>query len=258
MDFNFELIFFYAIVVCAVITVIDVLFFARKRRANKQEKMPVIIDYARSFLPILVVVFAIRSFAYAPYRIPSGSLKPTLLVGDFILVNKYDYGLRLPVLHNRVIGNGQPERGDIIVFRSPQNPAMNLIKRVVGLPGDHIKYANKVLYINGKQASQKFERYTMDEETNFIPWQVAQKEENLLGIKHGIFQIPGTANDDFDVTVPKGKYFMMGDNRDDSADSRVWGFMPDENIIGRATRIIISFDSLTHPIRWLRTGSKIT
>lgn len=257
MDINFELMFFYAILACAVITLIDIAYFSRIRKRKKQDKIPLIFDYARSFLPILIVVFSLRSFAYAPYRIPSGSLKPTLLVGDFILVNKYDYGLRLPVWHKKIFATGHPERGDIVVFRSPQNPSMNLIKRVVGIPGDHIRYVNKVLYINGKQANQQFELYTTDEEPNYLPWKVAQKSENLLGVRHKIFQIPDTVNDDFEITVPNGKYFMMGDNRDDSADSRVWGFMSDQDIIGHATRVLLSFDSLTHPIRWQRTGSKI-
>src|SRR5436190_1289131 len=138
MNFNFELILFYATIISGVIALIDVLFFAKKRRAAEQEKMPLIFDYARSFFPVLLIVFLLRSFLYEPFRIPSGSLEPTLLVGDFILVNKFDYGIRLPVLHKKIYATGDIKRGDIIVFRYPPDPSIDYIKRVIGLPGDHI------------------------------------------------------------------------------------------------------------------------
>lgn len=256
MNFNFELIIFYAVVVTGLIALFDIIFLASRRKITSK-KMPLIIEYARSFFPILLLVFTVRSFAYEAFRIPSGSLKPTLLIGDMILVNKYAYGIRLPVIHTKLLSLNNPQRGDIVVFREPPTETRDLIKRVIGIPGDHISYKNKTLYINGVEASQTFVKYTQDQEEDFDPWLVAQKEENLLGIHHGIYQTPARDNDDFDVVVPEGHYFMMGDNRDDSADSRVWGFMPDKNIIGKATRVILSYDSLKHPLRLNRTCEKI-
>lgn len=219
--------------------------------------MPQIIDYARSFFPVLLLVFTVRSFAYEPYRIPSGSLKPTLLVGDFILVNKFTYGIRLPVIHTKIFSINEPKRGDIVVFREPPSSSKDLIKRVIGVPGDHIRYVNKMLYINGTIMPQQFEKITMDQRDDINPWEVTQKQENLFGVRHSIYQNPESENDDFEVVVPQGKYFMMGDNRDDSADSRSWGFLPEENIIGKATRVWMSVDSVKHPMRWDRVGEKI-
>lgn len=256
MNFDFEKLFFYAILITGIIILIDLLFFASKRKKTTQ-KLPIIVEYARSFFPVLLIVFSIRSFAYEPFRIPSGSLKPTLLVGDFILVDKYSYGLRLPVIHKKIFSNNEPQRGDIVVFREPPTETRDLIKRVIGVPGDHIVYKNKVLYINGKEISQEFKKYDVDQDDSSESWQVIQKQENLLGITHDIYQIEARENDDFDVVVPEGSYFMMGDNRDDSADSRVWGFLPEKNIIGKARRVLISFDTPTHPVRWSRVYEKI-
>lgn len=257
MNFNFELILFYAVIISGLIALLDAIFLAPKRKKAQTEKLPFISEYARSFFPILLLVFSLRSFAYEPFRIPSGSLKPTLLVGDFILVNKFDYGIRLPVIHTKILPVNEPKRGDIVVFREPQIESRDLIKRVIGIPGDHISYKNKVLYINGIIIPQQFEKYSIDQEDSVGPWEVVQKQENLFGVEHCIYQIPDKENDDFDVVVPKGKYFMMGDNRDSSADSRSWGFLPEENIIGKATRVWMSYDKPTHPIRWARVGKKI-
>lgn len=256
MNFDFELILFYAVVISGAIVLFDKIFLAPMRKKN-HTKLPIIIDHAKAFFPILLLVFSVRSFAYESFRIPSGSLKPTLLIGDFILVNKFDYGIRLPVLHTKIISIGEPQRGDIVVFREPPTESRDLIKRVIGIPGDHVSYKNKVLYLNGKEIPQQIKQYTTDEENNIGPWDVIEKKENLLGVTHNIYQIPDRANDDFDVIVPKGKYFMMGDNRDNSGDSREWGFLPEKNIIGRATRVLMSVDTPTHPIRWNRTGEKI-
>jgi signal peptidase I len=257
MNFNFELILFYAVMITGVIALLDTIFWSPKRKKIQSKKLPLIIDYARYFFPILLLVFSVRSFAYEPYRIPSGSLKPTLLIGDFILVNKFDYGIRLPVIHTKIFSIKEPNRGDIVVFREPPTQKRDLIKRVIGLPGDQISYKDKVLYINGKEVSQQFEKYSMDQENNLGPWEVVQKQENLFGINHRIYQIPTRENDDFTVIVPKGNYFMMGDNRDNSADSRSWGFLPEENIIGKATRVLMSYDTPRHPLRWNRMGEKI-
>ncbi|EKD54976.1 MAG: signal peptidase I [uncultured bacterium] len=258
MNFNFELILFYALLVCGVIALFDILFLAKKRGVKKQ---PIVIEYARSFFPILLIVFLLRSFLYEPFRIPSGSLEPTLLIGDFILVNKFDYGIRLPVIHKKIYPVGDLKHGDIIVFRFPPKPSIDYIKRVVGLPGDRISYVNKVLYVNGKEAPQIFQKNTTDQSEDGSTWNVVQKQENLLGVQHSIYQIPDRLGDDFkDLVVPPGMYFAMGDNRDDSADSRYWGFVPDANIIGKASVIWMSWDSnadFLHKIRWNRIGSLI-
>lgn len=256
MNANLELLFFCALVIMSGVVLIDFLFLSR-RKVTISRKLPTVVSYARSFLPILLMVFAVRSFAFEARLIPSGSLKPTLLVGDFILVNKFEYGIRLPVIHKKIFSLHEPKRGDIVVFRPPPSEPVDLIKRVVGVPGDHISYINKTLYINGKKAPTAFEKFDTDEYKN-LSWEVAQFQENLLGIKHSIYQIPNKSKDDFyEVVVPPGKYFMMGDNRDDSADSRYWGFMPEENIIGKATRVLVSCDSIKHPVRWERFYKKI-
>lgn len=257
MNFNFELILFYAFIISGIIALTDCIFWAPKRKKLNQKNLPIIIDYARSFFPILFLVFSVRSFAYEPFRIPSGSLKPTLLIGDFVLVNKFDYGIRLPIIHKKIISINEPKRGDIVVFREPPKESRDLIKRVIGLPGDHISYKDKTLYVNGKEIPQQFEKYSSDQEDHEGPWPVIEKQENLLGTQHHIYLIPARENDDFDVVVPQGKYFMMGDNRDMSADSRVWGFLPEENIIGKATHVWMSYDKPSHPVRWNRVGTKI-
>lgn len=259
MDFNFELILFYALLVSGVVALIDIIFFARKRK--KEDRMPLIFDYARAFFPVLLIVFLLRSFLFEPFRIPTGSLKPTLLVGDFLLVNKFAYGIRLPVIHKKIYPVGDVKRGDIIVFRYPLDPSKDYIKRVIGLPGDHVSYVNKILYVNGKEAPQTFQQYVTEVDDDGDVAKVVQKQEDFFGVKHAIYQRPERLDENFkDVVVPPGMYFAMGDNRDDSADSRYWGFVPDQNIIGKASVILISWDSYAdwlHKIRWQRMGSVI-
>ncbi len=265
MNFDFELILLYSTLACGVIALFDLLFLARRRAAAgmTREQMPIIIDYARSFFPILLAVFLLRSFLYEPFRIPSGSLKPSLLVGDFPLVNKYIYGIRVPVTHKKLIAIDAVKRGDIMVFRDPIHPHRDLIKRIVGIPGDHINYINKVLYVNGQKSSQTFVKYSVDHnEDSPQSWQVAEYQENLLGVKHDIYVIPqAPAVDVKDIVVPPNMYFAMGDNRDDSDDSRMWGFVPDNNIIGKATHVLLSWDAAApwgvQKIRWSRVGMKI-
>lgn len=258
MNFNFELILFYAVLISGIISLIDILFLAKKRKQAKDKKMPMIIDYARSFFPVLLLVFILRSFLFEPFRIPTGSLKPTLNVGDLILVNKYNYGIRLPVIHKKIFNMDEPKRGDIMVFRCPYNPSVDFIKRVIGLPGDHIKYLDKTLYVNGQKAPQQFVKDTTDRDDSGIMVNVRQKEEDFLGIKHDIYQVADHPNDDFkEIVVPEGMYFVMGDNRDMSADSRYWGFVPDENIVGRARLIWMSWDGYDYKVRWNRIGKSI-
>jgi signal peptidase I len=194
MNFNFEVILFYATILTGVISLVDVLFFAKKRKLlqvgkTDEENLPLVIDYARSFFPILLIVFLLRSFLFEPFRIPSGSLEPTLMTGDFILVNKFDYGVRLPILHKKVFGSGVPERGDIMIFRWPPNPSINFIKRVIGLPGDRISYVNKELTVNGQKVPQEFLKDSTVDGEDGATWQALEKQEDLLGIIVMIAQI---------------------------------------------------------------------
>jgi signal peptidase I len=260
MNFDFELILFYATLITGVLALLDIIFFAprRKKKSGERAKLPLIMDYSRSFFPILLIVFLLRSFLFEPFRIPSGSLEPTLQIGDFILLNKFDYGLRLPILRKEIIPVGKPERGDIMVFRWPPNPSYYFIKRVIGLPGDHIKYVNKELTVNGQKIPQEFLQLTTAQGDDNHLWQATEKQENLLGVKHLIFVDPTKKSRNFeDIVVPKGMYFVMGDNRDDSADSRYWGFVPDKNIVGKAVLIWLSWDSAKFGLRWDRLGKLI-
>jgi len=191
---------------------------------------PVAVEYARSFLPVLLIVLVLRSFLVEPFQIPSSSMVPTLLIGDFILVNKFAYGIRLPVVGTKVIDIGTPQRGDVMVFFPPHEKRY-FIKRVIGLPGDHIEYRDKVLYINGKMAEEKFlER--------LYPPQLILFDEHLGDVDHHIQKLSeGGMDRDYSIDVEPGHYFMMGDNRDNSADSRIWGQVPEANIVGKAFAI---------------------
>jgi signal peptidase I len=179
-------------------------------------------------------------------------------MGDFILVNKYDYGLRLPVVHTKLINMNTPQRGDIIVFRWPPNTSYDFIKRVIGLPGDKIKYVKKELYINGEKIPQADLKNQPTINELGEQWDALRKSENLLGVNHDIFIDPKKPAYDYsEFVVPKGMYFVMGDNRDNSADSRYWGFVPEQNIVGKAVVIWMSWNGKTHRIRWDRLGKVI-
>ena len=192
-----------------------------------------------------------RSFLIEPFRIPSGSLEPTLLVGDFVAVNKFAYGFRLPVLEKKVVSIADPKTGDIAVFRWPPDPSYDYIKRVIGVPGDKISYHNKVLTINGQEAKQTFVGYALDE---YSEKSVSQYTENLQGVVHDIFVRTDAPSVDFDLVVPEGNYFMMGDNRDDSADSRFFGFVPDANLRGKAFLVWLSWNGKIDRLRWSKMG----
>lgn len=262
MNFNFELILFYATVITGIISLFDIVFFAKQRESKQPDQeadMPMIIDYSRSFFPVLLIVFLLRSFLFEPFRIPSGSLEPTLFAGDFILVNKFDYGIRLPVLHKKIFGKDNiPERGDIMVFRWPPNPSFNFIKRVIGLPGDKISYVNKELFVNGNKIPQDFIKNSIAQDESGDNWNAEEIQENLLGVKHHIYIDSTKSSRDFrDLVVPQGMYFVMGDNRDDSADSRYWGFVPDKNIVGKAVLVWLSWDNMHKHVRFYRMGKAI-
>jgi signal peptidase I len=211
----------------------------------------VVGEYARSFFPVLALVLVLRSFIIEPFQIPSASMVPTLEVGDYILVNKFKYGLRLPVLGTKIIEIGEPERGDIMVFFPPDDPRY-FIKRVIGLPGDQIVYADKQLTINGKAVPQKFlAELNVDRNSGYT----AELNEEQYGDKtYNIHNMKNVFRGDFSVTVEPGHYFMMGDNRDNSSDSRVWGQVPEENIVGQAFAIWMHWGALGELPSFSRVG----
>jgi signal peptidase I len=216
---------------------------------------PVVVEYARSFFPIILIVLLIRSFLFEPFRIPSDSMMPTLLDGDFIFVNKFTYGLRLPVLNTEIVSLGEPRRGDVVVFRLPSDPATNYIKRLVGLPGDHVVVREKRVYVNGEQLPVRLDG--MFEPMNSTP--LAQVAVESLGpVDHRVLFIPDRPSYDFDDVVPAGHFFMMGDNRDNSRDSRFpeVGFVPRDNVVGKAVVIWMNWN-LPHAPIWGRIGGTI-
>ena len=233
-----------------LIWLVDSLFFRRRRMDRAVQKKvqrprdPVIIEYSRSLFPVLLIVLMFRSFLFEPFKIPSGSMIPTLLVGDFIVVNKFAYGLRLPVLHRKFLSLGEPQRGDVVVFRYPVDPSVNFIKRLIGLPGDTISYRNKELFVNGEPVSAvKKGRFTSDEVKCSTPRSDASRLLETVGeVEHDILLHSNSGSRNGQWQVPEGHYFVMGDNRDRSNDSREWGFVPEENLMGRAVGIWLNFD----------------
>ncbi|MBS4155158.1 signal peptidase I [Cobetia sp. MC34] len=249
MDFSLVLVI--AVAVAGVVWLIDLVALrsARKARVAKAEasvegeldagtreklaRDPWPVDYAKSFFPVLLLVLVVRSFAFEPFQIPSGSMLPTLKIGDFILVNKYDYGLRLPVVDTKVLEVGEPERGDVMVFRFPEDPSTNFIKRVVGLPGDTIRYEGKQLYVNGEAIDKTLNARNSSEQSG-----EDLLDETLGKHAHQIYNNPRDPGPQMrEIRVPEGMYFVMGDNRDHSNDSRYWGFVPEENIVGKAVAV---------------------
>ena len=249
---NFTLILVILSALTGFIVLLDKIFWEKQRGSTQKE--PKIIEHARAFFPVFLAVLALRSFLVEPFRIPSGSLEPTLNVGDFVAVNKFAYGVRLPLLEKKIIKINKPKSGQIAVFRWPPNPSFDYIKRVIGVPGDVVSYHDKQLTINGKPAKQTFVEYTTDESSGQA---VARYQEVLNGVIHNIYINPNDPAVDFDVTVPKGAYFMMGDNRDDSADSRFWGFVSEENLRGRAFLVWMSWNGKKDTIRWKNIGHVI-
>jgi len=236
---------------------------------GKQEKdavLPHYVEYARSFFPIFLIVLLLRAFLAEPFRIPSGSMMPSLLVGDFILVNKFTYGIRMPITKTKVIDVNEPERGDVVVFRWPVNPRLDYIKRLVALPGDKVRYQNKTLFINGE--AMKIEPIGQYSPIGSGMRALGSFEgrEDLMGVEHSVLVNPLAP--DFspsctfmgyqEVEVPKGHYLMVGDNRDDSNDGRCWGFVPEANLVGKAFFVWFSLD-WERPgfIAWDRIGNSI-
>ncbi len=251
---NFALMLFVLLAGTGAFALADAVYFGRRRA--KDDKEPWWIEYPKSFFPVILIVFLLRSFLVEPFKIPSGSMVPTLVVGDFILVNKFAYGVRLPIINRKIINVGEPRRGDVMVFRYPEDPSLDYIKRVIGLPGDRIVYSGKRLFINNvEQARKSMPDYLHRERIHYS----RQFREKIGAVEHAILieddapaavpfarPFPFRENCNYNIegvtcTVPPGYYFMMGDNRDNSADSRVWGFVPDENIVGKAFFIWFNF-----------------
>ena len=231
----------------------------KRRAANPQaaeDKPGAVLDFARSFFPVIAFVLVLRSFIAEPFRIPSGSMLPTLLVGDFILVNKFTYGLRDPVFHFKFLQGNAPQRGDVVVFRFPLDPGKDFIKRLIGLPGDRIAYRDKQLYVNGTAQPQQADGvYSPDER---VPMGAIYRLQEALGeVRHRVLVNPARPADDFEFVVPEGEYFMMGDNRDGSDDSRRWGTVPERNLVGRAFFIWMSWDAERFMPAWSRIGTVI-
>ncbi len=227
---------------------------AQREIADKTE--PWYVEYAKSFFPVLLVVLVLRGFIAEPFRIPSGSMIPTLHIGDFILVNKFTYGLRLPVSHTKILDLGEPERGDVVVFRYPRNPELDYIKRVIGVPGDHVEFRDKKILINGVEPSYE-EVGPYDDGSNPRMGKPVRFHEDLLGVKHDILINPGRRNVSGEVVVPEGHYFVMGDNRDNSNDGRFWGFVPEENLVGRAMVIWMNWNFDKGNVDFKRIGTII-
>ena len=247
---NFTLLLVALTLLSGLIWLIDSLLFKRRRmdRAvrdqGKRAREPVAVEYSRSLFPVLLIVLLFRSFLFEPFKIPSGSMIPTLLIGDFILVNKYVYGLRLPILNTKFIEVSEPRRGDVVVFRYPVDPSVSFIKRLVGLPGDTVTYRDKRLFVNGEPVEMVQEgRYSSQDVKCATPRSDAVRFRETLGeVSHDVLLHESSGSRDGQWEVPEGHYFVMGDNRDRSNDSREWGFVPEENLMGRAVGIWLNFD----------------
>jgi len=279
MDINLPLILVLLVFVSGLVWLFDVFFLASKRLAaiaavdaqfdqmqieddNQQEvyqqakaiaaQEPVAVEYSKSFFPVLLIVLVLRSFIAEPFQIPSGSMIPTLKIGDFILVNKFTYGIRLPVIRDKIIDVTDPERGDVMVFFPPHKPDTYYIKRVVGMPGDEVRYINNVLYINGDKQPQKLVASLPPANPQF-----QLMKEALGGVEHDIRKhvVPGRLSVKGHWVVPEGHYFMMGDNRDNSSDSRDWGPVSEDAIVGKAFAVWMHWESFLSLPSFSRVGT---
>jgi len=277
MNVDFPTIMVIAVFCTGLIWGVDALLWAPKRRQQlasatagdapvstqqigEQQpaiREPILVEYSRSLFPVILVVLILRSFFVEPFRIPSGSMMPTLLVGDFILVNKFDYGIRLPVINTKIINIGEPKRGDVVVFRYPNDPSTDYIKRVIGLPGDRISYYNKKVFVNGKELTQQEQSIYEGVGSGIGESGSHLINENVFGVKHHILLNDDRPTLNGDYVVPAHHYFVMGDNRDNSNDSRFWGFVPEENLVGKAFMVWMNWDTANNGISWHRIGDSI-
>ena len=277
----FELILFILTLASGVIALIDLMFFAKARKeavlqnigdmqlskkARKEAfRAPLLADYARSLFWVFLLVFLLRSFVIEPFRVPTGSMLPTIQLNDYLFVSKLSYGVRLPFTNKTIIQTGHPERGDVMVFHYPVYPHVDFIKTVIGIPGDHITYKNQQLYVNGKLVAKTYLKTAIEPDNQNLGNTVVKVYQETLGThKHTIYNTPGQEGISFtNLIVPKGEYFVMGDNRNNSDDSRYWGFVPAKNIVGKALFVWFSWNSnvpwtkFWHKVRWSRIGREM-
>ncbi|OOG27213.1 signal peptidase I [Thioalkalivibrio denitrificans] len=268
MTFDLELVLVLGTLLTGAVWLLDSLVWRKHRKAVAAEEVPAehgngrpsepwYVEYSKSFFPVLLIVLVLRSFVIEPFRIPSGSMMPTLLVGDFIVVTKYSYGIRLPVTRQQIIPTGLPERGEVAVFRYPENPREDYIKRVVGLPGDRVAFYNKQLYINDEPVPQRELNTYMGAGSGAVMTGARLSEEALGEVPHQILSWPHRSSVEGTWEVPEGHYFTVGDNRDNSNDSRFWGFVPEENLVGKAVMIWMHWDFGDRSADLGRIGTRI-
>ena len=249
MGINLALILTVLTLLTGIVVLMEKFVWRTSQKKGASIGLLTLVEYSRSFFPVLLFVLVIRSFIFEPFRIPSGSMMPTLLKGDFIFVQKFAYGLRLPVTETKIIETGSPERGDVVVFRLPSDPSINYIKRVVGLPGDVIVYRRHQLTINGELVEFEPHPHASGSDPRFVE-HLGEREHEILITRE--LNVSG----DGEFEVPQGQYFMMGDNRDNSKDGRFIGYVPESHLVGEAVRIWLHMDGFNWP-RWERMGSKI-
>jgi signal peptidase I len=264
MNIDFALILVLLSAVTGLIWLFDVLYLKKRRQAARisegdaEAREPAVVEYSKSFFPVLFVILLIRSFLVEPFTIPSASMVPSLLIGDFILVNKFAYGLRLPVANTKILDVGEPERGDVIVFRYPLNEKQNYVKRLIGLPGDEIRYDQHMIYVNGEPAAQRSVGRYVGQGSNAESTGSELLIEDLGEVEHQILTISARDRSRNSWVVPEGQYFVMGDNRDNSQDSRSWGMVPEQNLVGRAFFVWMHWDwKLPGFVSWRRIGTTV-
>lgn len=264
MNIDFALILVLLSAVTGLVWLLDSLLL-RKRRAqlklsegDEEPREPAVVEYSKSFFPVLFIILLIRSFVVEPFTIPSASMVPSLLIGDFILVNKFAYGLRLPVANSKILDIGEPKRGDVVVFRYPDDERQNYVKRMIGLPGDEIRYDQHMIYVNGVPAAQRSVGRYVGQGSNAEATGSELLVEQLGEVEHQILTINGRGRSSRSWIVPEGQYFVMGDNRDNSEDSRRWGMVPQENLVGRAFFVWMHWDwKLPGFVSWRRIGTTV-